>query len=154
MATQILLIEDVDDLGRSGEIVKVRPGYARNFLFPRGLAVMADKRAVRRQAQLQEERRKRAAQDRKDSEILAKQLEEVTLQTAVKVDPEGHMYGSVSAVDLVHLLEEQKQLKIEKKNVVLKHPIKTLGTHAIELRLKEGVSAAFSIEITAEGSQA
>ncbi len=106
MASRLLLIEDVEDLGRSGEIVSVKPGYARNFLLPQGLAVIANARAIRLQTRLQEEREKKAAIDRQESEKLSQQLQGVTLTVHVKVDHEGHMYGSVTVADIVHLIQE------------------------------------------------
>ncbi len=150
MATKLLLIEDVESLGRSGEVVNVKPGYARNFLLPQGLAVVADTHALRRQDKLKEERQKKAAEDKQESEGIAGQLEGITLTTVVKVDHEGHMYGSVTAHEIVHLLQEQKNIVLEKKNVQIKHPIKTTGTHSIPVKLKEGVSATFNLEVTSE----
>lgn len=150
MATQLLLIEDVEDLGRSGDVVSVKPGYARNFILPKGLGIIADKNALRMQVRLQEERQKRAAEDRSEAEALAKVIEGATLTAVVKVDAEGHMYGSVASLDIVHLMQEQKSLLIEKKNVQLKHPIKTTGVHQIPLRLKEGVEASFTLKVISE----
>lgn len=150
MATQLLLIEDVEDLGRSGDIVSVKPGFARNYLLPKGLGVFADKNALRVQAKLQEERLKKAAEDRKEAEAQAAVIEGVTLTKIVKVDHDGHMYGSVSILDVIHLLEEEKKTGIEKKSILLKHPIKTTGIHNIQIRLKEGVEASFILKVISE----
>jgi large subunit ribosomal protein L9 len=154
MATHLLLIKDVDDLGRSGDVVKVKPGYARNFLLPNGMGVVADKNALRMQARLQEERMRKAAEDRSAAEALAKIIEGATLTAIVKVDAEGHMYGSVSQLDIVHLMDEQKKVVIEKKNVQLKHPIKSTGIHQIPLRLSEGVEASFNLKVISEDGEA
>lgn len=150
MATQLLLIEDVEDLGLKGELVSVKPGYARNFLVPNKVAVIADKNTMRSQERLKKERQQRALDDRKDSEALAAKLEGVTLEKQVKVDHEGRMYGSVSVADIIQLIEQKTQLQIEKKSILLKHAIKELGTHSIELKLKEGVSASINLEIISE----
>jgi large subunit ribosomal protein L9 len=150
MATQLLLIEDVEDLGHKGEIVNVRPGYARNFLLPQGLAVVADKRTLRMQERLKEERKQKAAVDKKESEEVAAKLQDATVTTVVKVDHEGHMYGSVSANDIVELLQDQMQVQLEKKNVQLKHPIKTTGVHPISIKLKEGVTTTFNLKVMSE----
>lgn len=152
MANKLLLLEDVDALGRSGDIVSVKPGYARNFLLPQGYAVVADKAALRMQARLQEERKKRAIIDKQESDKTAAALEGIVVTTTVKVDHEGHMYGSVSALDIVHLLEQQHSLKLEKKFITLKHPIKETGVHPIHAKLKEGVTADFKLKIMAEGA--
>lgn len=150
MATKLLLIEDVEDLGRSGDLVSVREGYARNFLLPRGAAVIADKNAIRRQAALQEARRLQAIEDKKEAEVMAAKLEPVTIHAVVKVDPEGHMYGSVSAHDVCRQMETEHGIHLEKRFVQLKHPIRALGVHKIELRLKEGVPASITLKISAE----
>ena len=84
--TKLLLIEDVMDLGRKGEVVSVRPGYARNFLFPHGYAVLADARALKMQQRLQEERKAKALEDKEESEKIASSLTGVTVETTVKVD--------------------------------------------------------------------
>ena len=150
MANKLLLIEDVEALGRSGDIVGVKPGYARNFLLPQGLAVVADKRALRMQTRLQEERKKRAIIDSKDSEELALKIEGQNLTTIVKVDHEGHMYGSVSAGDVADLLQQQVSIVLEKRAIQLKHTIKEVGVHTIHVKLKEGVQASFTLTIEPE----
>lgn len=152
MATKLLLIEDVEDLGRSGDVVSVRPGFARNFLLPRGFAVIADKGALRIQARLQEERLKKAAIDKEESEKTAKAIEGITLMTIVKVDHDGHMYGSVSSHDIVNLLQSQANIGVEKRSIALKHAIKETGVHEIPVKLKEGVTAAFTLKVIPEGA--
>lgn len=153
MAAKLLLIEDVQDLGRSGDIVTVKPGYARNFLLPRGVAVVADKGALRMQARLKEEREKKAALDKAEAEKTAGQIAEVTLSTIVKVDQDGHMYGSVSAHDIADLLLSQAGMEIEKRAIALKHPIKALGIHKVNVKLKEGVTASLTIKVMSEEGQ-
>jgi large subunit ribosomal protein L9 len=146
MGNQLLLLEDVEDLGRSGDVVSVKPGYSRNFLLPKKKAVMADKYTLRMQAKLKEERAKQAETDRKDSESIAGKLEGMVLSIEVKVDPDGHMYGSVAAADIVRLFEKEG-IVIERRNVVLIQPIKTLGIHPIHLKLKEGVPAHITLKV-------
>jgi len=148
MKNQLLLIKDVDHLGRSGDIVAVKPGYARNFLIPMGCGVMATKQALSMRARLVAEREKQAQEDRKDAEAMAKRLASMALQIQVKVDPDGHMYGSVTAADIIDLLENQG-ISLEKKQVDLRHPLKELGTHRIAFKFKEGIVA--SCELTIEG---
>lgn len=149
-SAKLLLLEDVEELGRSGDIVSVRPGYARNFLLPQQKALIADANALRKQKHLQEERAKQAVVDRQISDALAVRIQGMSLETEVKVDPEGHMYGSVAAQDLVTLFAKEN-IEIEKKSVRLTHPIKTTGIHEIELRLKEGVTCSFKLKIIPEG---
>lgn len=154
MANQYLLLEDVEGLGHSGEIVKnVKPGYVRNFLLPKKLVVIADKRTIRLQEKLKEERQKRRILDKQESDALAARVEGVLLTQVVKVDHDGHMYGSVSVADIVQLLKDHAQVEVEKKNIQLKHAIKTTGVHAIPLKLKEGVTASFNLKVISEEGQ-
>ena len=150
MKQQLLLLEDVDALGRKGEIVTAKPGYVRNFLLPRGLAAIASPNTLRKQERLRAEREKQAVIDRGEAEALVKQIEGLTLEIKVKVDPEGHMYGSVSAHDIAQLFQE-KGIAIEKKYIQLNRPIKETGAHKISLKLKEGIPAIVQLSILPEG---
>jgi large subunit ribosomal protein L9 len=149
MRNQLLLIDDVDNLGRSGEVVSVKPGYARNFLLPQKKAVVADKFTLRLQAKLKDERAKRAEVDRRDAEEMAKKIEGMVITVTVKVDPDGHMYGSVAIPDIVRLFEKEGYT-LERRNIVLPHAIKTLGDHTIQLKLKEGVPAQITLKVESD----
>lgn len=150
MATSILLLEDVEHVGNKGDIANVKSGFAFNFLIPQKKALVADANAIRRQARLQEERRQKALQDRQASEEIAQRLNEQTVTAIVKVDHEGNMYGSVSQLDIVHLIQTATGVEIEKRFVQLKHPIKQTGAYEITLRLKEGVEALVHVKVTSE----
>lgn len=152
MKQNLLLIEDVEDLGKKGEIVNVKAGYGRNFLVPQGKAVPATKHTLRMQEKLQEEREKQAEIDRLEAEALAKKIEGITLAVSVKVDPEGRMYGSVSQTDIADLFKKQN-LDVDKKFVQVKKPIKETGVHEITLRMKENVTANFYLKIVPEGKE-
>jgi len=150
MKQQLLLLEDVESLGRKGEVVTAKPGYIRNFLLPQGFAVIASANTLRKQERLRKEREKQALVDRKDSEELAAKLEGITVETRVKVDPEGHMYGSVSAADIAKLFQSQG-FPLEKKNILVTRPIKETGPHKLAVKLKEGVSVSCILQIIPEG---
>jgi large subunit ribosomal protein L9 len=150
MKQTLLLIEDVEDLGDSGDVVTVKSGYARNYLFPQRLAVLADKHTLRMQEKLKKERSVRAEKDKQESEALAKTLEAMTLSIRVKVDPEGKMYGSVSPFDVLHLLEKAGIKNLSKKAIQVKKHIKDLGVIDIPLKLKENVMTKVKLEILPE----
>lgn len=150
MQNQLLLIEDVDDLGRSGDIVSVKPGYSRNFLVPQKKAVVADKYTLRMQAKLKAERAKKAEIDRSEAEALSKQIDGRVLLIEVKVDPDGHMYGSVATIDIARLFEAEG-ITIDRRCVQLAAPIKALGVYPVQLKLKEGVPAHITLKIVGEG---
>jgi large subunit ribosomal protein L9 len=150
MRQKLLLLEDVDKLGRTGEIISVKSGYARNYLVPKKKAVVAKEHTLRMQKHLQDERAKLAILDKKDSEELSNVMKDIVLETIVKVDPEGKMYGSVSQQDILHLLEE-KGISLDKKNLILKHPIKATGTFNLNVNLKEGIVASCVLNVIPEG---
>ncbi len=150
MKQQLLLLQDVDSLGKKGELVTAKPGYVRNFLLPKGFAIVASPNTIRKQERLRAERAQQAVVDKKESEELAMQVESTSLEIRVKVDPEGHMYGSVSAGDIAQLLQE-KGLPVDKKSVLVTKPIKVTGEHKISLKLKEGITATCKLAILPEG---
>ena len=151
MKQQLLLVEDVEALGKKGELVTAKPGYVRNFLLPKGLAVIASANTIRKQEKLRLERAKQAVIDKQAAEELAIQIEGASpLEIRVKVDPEGHMYGSVSAADIAQLFQE-RGLPVEKKYVQLPRPLKTTGVHKIALKLKEGIPSFAQLTIIPEG---
>lgn len=150
MKQQLLLLQDVDALGKKGEIVSAKPGYIRNFLLPKKLAVVATANMLKKQETLRKERAEQAIFDKREAEELADKIRPQVLETKVKVDPEGRMYGSVSALDIVKLFEE-KGLAVDKKCVQVTKPIKETGKHSILLKLKEGVEVTCELHILPEG---
>lgn len=149
MQNQLLLLEDVEGLGRCGEIVTVRPGYARNYLVPQAKALVANKKALRMQEKLIIKRQEQAKADLAEAEALIARLSELSFAVEVKVDPEGHLYGSVTVFDILELLAKQGVV-LEKKNIVLPHPIKQVGEHSIPLKLKEGVVSSFILSVNGD----
>ena len=147
MAQKILLLEDVENVGQKGEIASVKPGFANNFLIPQGFALAANRAALRRQAKLQEERKIRAEADRKEALELAAKIDGELLEIEVKVDHEGHMYGSVSVLDIADALKLKTGIEIEKRTIQLKHPIKEVGVVDLTIRCKEGVTAQIHVKV-------
>ncbi len=142
---KLLLLEDIRNLGRKGDLVQAKPGFVRNFLLPMKKALVADKQTIRLQETLKKERIAQAAADKKNAEILAKKLKGQTLTMTEKSDSLGHLYGSVTALDIAKLLEKEEGLKIERKNVILLKPIKLVGKYPINLKLSEDVPASFML---------
>ncbi len=146
---EVILREDIEKLGARGQVVKVADGYARNFLLPRRLAVPAteaNKKIVEqeRQAALRREAKERAA-----AEELAKMLAGVTLATTQKAGEADQLFGSVTAKDIAELLEKQGYT-IDRKKIVLDHPIKTLGEHKVTLKLHREVSVEIPVIVNKE----
>ena len=152
MKQQYLLISDVEDIGRSGEVISVKPGFARNFLLPQQKAVPASEHTLRMQERLKAERAKQADIDRKEAEELAAKLQGLTLTITVKVDQEGNMYGSVGYSDIMELFAKEG-LQMDRRNIGLNKPIKTTGAHSMTLKLKEGVMCSYTLNIVGEVAQ-
>ncbi|MFA6118589.1 MAG: 50S ribosomal protein L9 [Parachlamydiales bacterium] len=146
---KLLLLQDREDVGRTGEVVSVKLGYARNFLVPKKIAIIADANTLRMQDKLQKERAIITAQDRKESEELAKIIEPMILSITVKVDPEGKMYGSVSQQDIIDLFAKEK-IDLTKKNIAIKKHIKEIGEIQVPIKLKEDVETKVTLKIIPE----
>ncbi len=145
-ATQVLLQADVENLGSGGEVVKVRPGFARNYLLPRGLAVQATKGNLARVEDLKKAAAARKVQEIAAAEELAKKLEGSSVKIARSFGDEGKMYGSVTSKDIVEAFEKAGVL-FERRNLQLAEPIKTLGVAEVPLKLHGSVSVMLKVEV-------
>lgn len=148
--TNVLLREDVDDLGARGEIVRVKSGYARNFLLPRKLAVEATASNVK---QIEQERAallKKEAKERATAEGQADQLRKLTLSFARKVGEHGILYGSVTSMDIAEALKE-RGYEIDRRRITLREAIKETGEFAVPVRLHREVTVEIPVTVTAEG---
>lgn len=141
---EVILRQSIDSVGHTGDIVKVSPGYARNFLLPRGLAYEATPGNKKRIAQ--ERSRLEAAETarREAAESLAKKLEEVSVTFSARVGDEGKLFGSVTSADIVHQLETQG-FHIEKRQIDLPEPIKALGVYRIPVKLHADVKPELKV---------
>src|SRR2546426_3373298 len=147
---QVLLREDIDNLGARGEIVRVKAGYARNYLLPRNLAVEATANNVK---QIEGERTalaKREAKDRSSAELQAGQLSSLTLKFERRVGEAGVLYGSVTSMDIAHALKEQGY-EIDRRRVVLREPIKRFGNYTVPVRLHRDVTVELPVSVLGEG---
>lgn len=149
---EVILREDIEKLGSRGQVVKVADGFARNYLLPRRLAVPAteaNRKIVEqeRQAALRREAKEKAA-----AEELAKMLAGIVLTTTQKAGEADQLFGSVTAKDIAELLEKQGY-QIDRRKILLDHPIKTLGEHKVTLRLHREVSVEITVNVNREESE-
>jgi large subunit ribosomal protein L9 len=147
---QVLLREDIDNLGARGEIVRVKAGYARNYLLPRKLAVEATVNNVR---QIDGERAalaKREAKDRSSAELQASALRSLKLKFERRVGEAGVLYGSVTSMDIAHELKEQGY-EIDRRKIVLREPIKRFGSYEVPVRLHREVTVQLPVSVLGEG---
>jgi len=149
MNVQVILNEDVANLGRTGDVVKVRPGFARNYLFPRKLAVEANPKSIRA---FEHHKRvalgKREVQKTEASELKRK-LEALTIIIGAHAGEEGKLFGSVTTIDIERALRE-KGLSVERRKIHLAEPIKQLGEFTVPVRLQPEVEASLKVEVKAE----
>ena len=149
MANQLLLLQDVEDLGRTGELVSVRPGYARNYLVPQQKAVFADKNTVRLQAKLQEERSKRAEEEKAENRKTADAIQGQEFTVHSRMDPDGQLFGSVTIIDLVKLIQKHG-FRVEKRHLTLSSPLKSKGSYPLLIKFEDGILAEVTIHILPE----
>ena len=141
---QVILRDDMDNLGKSGEVVNVKEGYARNYLLPRGLAIKATASDVKR---IEHEKRVIAARTAKLSKAAqaeADRLSSVSVSIARAVGEEDKLYGSVTSRDIAEALAAQN-VKIDSKKIHLEEPIKTLGMTEVQVKLGRGVNATVKV---------
>jgi len=149
---EVILQEDVPKLGEMGDVVRVKDGYARNFLFPRGLAVEANRRNL---GILEHQRRLVAAKvdrQRKVGEALARQLAAVTLTVSARAGEEGRLFGSVTNMDIERLLSE-RGFPIERRRILLEAPIKTLGTYTVPIQVARDLQTAITVTVEPDTDQ-
>ncbi|MEZ4333917.1 MAG: 50S ribosomal protein L9 [Myxococcota bacterium] len=145
---QVILSEDVHNLGDAGEVVKVKPGYARNFLIPQGKALLATAARVH---EVDHKRRiiaEKRAKELKDLESIKLRIEGLALAIAAQVGEEGRLFGSVTASNLADLLAEQG-VEVDRRKIVLAEPIKVVGDHVVTVRLRNDVVASLKVSVTA-----
>jgi large subunit ribosomal protein L9 len=147
---KVLLLKDVEGLGKKGEIVDVSDGYARNYLFPRGLAQEATEKMVRgleEQKLLQKKKEERLIlKYEKDKEILEKN----TFVIKAKVGEKGKLFGAITSRDIVEEIQKRYKISLDKKQVLLEEPIKNIGKFDIEIKLHPKVIAKIKLEVIPE----
>ncbi len=146
---EVILKEEVAKLGSIGDIVKVKAGFARNYLLPRGMAVLADRRntsAMEHQKRIAGEKRER---DLRASKNLAGNIESLTVTIAARAGEEGKLFGSVTNQDIERALQE-KGFSIERRRIRLDEPIKSLGQHTVVVHLPLSVEAKITVSVVPE----
>lgn len=142
----VVLLKPVERLGAEGTVACVRPGFARNYLIPRGLALPATAAQLKVVAEQTRQRATKGARFTAQAEALKQRLERLTLPMTLAVGEEGKAFGSVTAHDILEALTRQG-LTLDKRALRLDHPIKTLGMHAIPVRLHPDVTATLTVSV-------
>ena len=147
--SEVLLVKPVDGLGAEGDQVKVRAGYARNFLLPKGIAVPLTQSNRKQIEALKKARTIREAKELDGAQALAKQIEKAAIAIAVKTGEGGKLFGAVTANDL-HDKLAAAGIPVEKRRIHLGQPVKTLGKHEVKIRLHPEVTVELSFEVVSE----
>lgn len=146
---EVILRERIEKLGDRGDVVKVKAGYARNFLLPSRKAVLASPYNVRQVEQEKAAGVRREAIDKNEAELLAQQVSQVTLQFTRKVGEHEVLYGSVTALEIADALAE-RGFEIDRRKIELEESIKSLGQHDVAIKLHREVTAVFKLEVLKE----
>jgi large subunit ribosomal protein L9 len=146
---EVILREDIKTLGKAGELVKVKPGYARNYLLPRGLAYEATEGNRKRIAAESKARAVRGEQEKGEAQAIASRLAGVSLTLKRKAGEGDRLFGSITAQDVADALAAQGHT-VDKRRIELDHPIKTIGQHSVPVRLHHDVTAELRVTVVAE----
>src|SRR5436305_14578344 len=145
--TEIILTENVPGLGAEADVVKVRRGYARNFLLPRGKAYEVTKSSLRQLDNLKKKRAEREARELNDAEELARRINKARFIFKLETGETGKAFGSITAQDLMTRLKNEIGVEIDRHKIHLEHPIKTTGEHQVDIRLHHDVTATFRFDV-------
>ncbi len=144
---KVILLKDVKGTGVKGDVVNVSDGYARNFLFPKGLAVEATKSNLNELKNKERAQQKRIEQEKQEARELAKKISDITLVIKAKSGENGKLFGSVTNKEIAQELKKQHNITIDRKKIVLDEPIKQLGQMELEVKLYPEISGKLTVKV-------
>lgn len=147
---KVILKQDIKGVGKKDQVINANDGYARNFLFPKNLAVPADKGNMTNLQSKKSSEEHRKELERQAAKEIAKKIEGILLKIPVKSGENGKVFGSVTTKEIADQLEKQYKIKVEKKKINLQEPIKNLGTFTIEIKLYDDVLAKLKVDVIGE----
>tara|TARA_B110000438_G_scaffold128819_1_gene125114 strand:+ start:78 stop:524 length:447 start_codon:yes stop_codon:yes gene_type:complete len=146
---QIILNQDVETLGKAGEIITVKPGFARNYLIPQGIATMATKKNIEATQKVIEIQERKDARTRTNLEALAERLNKLTLKFELQAGEDDKLFGSVTNIMIAEAIAE-KGYKIDRKEIEMEETIKSVGNHYVVIKLGNGFSGRIKIKVSAK----
>lgn len=147
---KVILLQDIKNVGRKNEVINANDGYARNFLFPKKLAVEANKDNMLKLEAKQASNAHKKNLEIEENKKKAKQIEEITLNLKVKAGANGKTFGGITSKEIAEGIKKQTGIDIDKKKIALKETIKTLGTYTVEVKFGDGVNAKLKMSIIPE----
>lgn len=146
---KVILSNDVDTLGHKGDVVTVADGYARNYLIPKGIAMLASKGALKQAELMQRARAERAEKDKAEAAARVATLAASPVYISARAGEEGRLFGSVTKADIARAIQDQLEQEVDRHLIRLDDPIRTLGSHSVEIHLHEEVNALVTVEVVA-----
>lgn len=147
---KVILKVDIKDVGKTDEIINASDGYARNFLFPKGMAVEANAENLSKLQAKKDSAKFKKNQEKEEAIKIADKLGKICLKIKVKSGENGKIFGGVSSKEIAQELEKEYKIKVDKKKIDLKETIKTLGMRTVEIKLFEGVNGKLKIDVISE----
>ena len=145
---KVVLLQDVKAQGKKDQVVEVSDGYARNFLFPKKLAVPADAKVINDIKNKQSSAKHKEEVERENARALAKKLSETTIKLTAEAGADGRFYGAITSKDIAEALKAQAGVEADKRKILLDAPIKAFGTYKIELKIYADISGKFNVTVT------
>jgi large subunit ribosomal protein L9 len=150
MKMKVILKQDVKNLGKANTLVNVNDGYARNYLIPKGLAVMADSTAINEMKMRSDAENTKKERELANAEKIAGKLSDVTVVFYSKAGENGKLFGSITGKDIADKLEKDFSINVDKRKINLPEAIRTLGVHEVEIKLYKGVSSVIKVNVIEE----
>lgn len=147
---KVILKQDIKGVGKKDQVINAADGYARNFLFPKNLAVPADNGNMNNLKAKNESVAYRKGEDLKEAKEIAEKMKKITIKIPVKAGENGRLFGAVTAKEIAEALKKDFNITVDKKKVLLSESIKVAGTTKVEIKLNEGVTASVSVMVVPE----
>lgn len=147
---KVILLKDVKELGKEGELIDAKHGYARNYLFPRNLAIEATPANLRKWKAKQQQEEEREQEEKEEALELKKKIEDVSVSLKRKAGEGGRLFGSITSKDIATALSKQHKIKIDRRKIELDDNIKALGTTKVSIRVYPDMSASLDVKVIEE----
>lgn len=147
---KVILLQDIKNVGKKDEIINANDGYARNFLFPKKLAIEATKDNLLKLQAKKDSKAHKKSLEIEEFKKQAKKIEEITLELKIKAGDNGKIFGGVTAKEISEELKKQYKMEIDKKKIILKETIKNIGRFSVDVKFGDGVIAKLTLNIVAE----
>ncbi|MFY9214338.1 MAG: 50S ribosomal protein L9 [Tissierellaceae bacterium] len=147
---KVILLEDVKGLGKKGDLVDSKTGYARNFLFPKGLAIEATPANLKKWKEEQKEKEAKMKEEKAEALQLKEKIEKVTVELKAKGGEGGRLFGSITSKDIGEALKKQHKIDVDRKKIELKENIKSAGVTKVDIRVYPELTASLKVNVTIE----